>query len=399
MKFVDEAHIQVEAGRGGSGCISFRREKYAPRGGPDGGNGGSGGDIYLQADDDLNTLVDYRYTRRYSAGHGEQGRGGNCTGAQGNDLVLRVPTGTAVVDEEAGELLGDLTTVGQRLLVAKGGRNGVGNHCFKSSTNRTPRTATPGQPGQVRQLKLELKVIADVGLLGMPNAGKSTLIRAVSHARPRVADYPFTTLFPSLGVVRVQQHRSFVMADIPGLIAGASQGAGLGIRFLKHLVRCRVLLHLVDIAPMDGSDPVEAARTIIQELETFSHSLAVRERWLVLNKTDLLPEDACVDRCERLVEALDWKGPVYRISAETQQGIAPLSQAIMTWIEERRSMENEDPEMAHTEALQQKTMEEEARLRIQDYNAKRKAARAAQAEEPCTQEQDEASDTQVLYVP
>jgi GTP-binding protein len=277
MKFVDEASIHVSAGKGGNGCLSFRREKYVERGGPDGGDGGDGGSVYLVADAGLNTMIDYRYQRRYRAGNGEPGRGRNCTGAGGADLELQVPVGTSVLDEETGEILGDLTVPGQRLLVAQGGFHGLGNTRFKSSTNRAPRQTTAGTEGEQRALHLELKILADVGLLGLPNAGKSTFIRAVSAARPRVADYPFTTLVPQLGVVRVDPLRSFVIADIPGLIEGAAEGAGLGIRFLKHLTRNRVLLHLVDVAPMDGSDPAGNATAIRAELQRFSPTLATRE--------------------------------------------------------------------------------------------------------------------------
>ncbi len=270
MKFVDEVSINVYAGKGGNGCLSFRREKYIEKGGPDGGDGGDGGSVIFEADESLNTMVDYRFKRNYRAGDGESGRSRNCTGRSAEDLVLRVPVGTTIIDEDIGEVLGDLSVAGQRLVVAQGGFHGLGNARFKSSTNRAPRQTSPGSEGEVRSLKLELKVLADVGLLGLPNAGKSTLIRAVSAARPKVADYPFTTLVPNLGVVSVEAHRSFVMADIPGLIEGASEGAGLGIRFLKHLTRNRILLHLVDMAPYDGIEPADAALTIVRELERFS---------------------------------------------------------------------------------------------------------------------------------
>ncbi len=378
MKFVDETHIHVEAGKGGNGCVSFRREKFIPNGGPDGGNGGVGGSIYMIADNDLNTLVDFRYTRRYKAQNGKQGRGGNCTGAMGDDMVLRVPVGTTVVDEDTHEVIGDLTEAGQKLLVVKGGHNGIGNTCFKSSTNRAPEIATPGKPGEERNLKLELKVIADVGLLGMPNAGKSTFIRSVSHARPKVADYPFTTLVPNLGVVSIQKYRSFVVADIPGLIEGAAEGAGLGIRFLKHLARCRILLHLVDVAPVDESDPIEAARAIINELEVFSPALAARERWLVLNKMDLIPEDEREALQARIVSELDWEGPVYSISAIGNEGTTRMCQEIMNFIEDRNLQESQDVEFAEAEAEQRERMEEEARLRIQELAEERRARRQAE---------------------
>ena len=400
MKFVDEAHIHVEAGKGGNGCISFRREKYIPKGGPDGGNGGVGGSIFMVADNDLNTLVDYRYTRRYKAKNGEQGRGGQCTGAKGDDTILRVPVGTTIVDEDTQEVIGDLTEVGQKILIAQGGHNGIGNTCFKSSTNRAPRVCTPGKMGEARNLKLELKVIADVGLLGMPNAGKSTFIRSVSHARPKVADYPFTTLVPNLGVVSVQKHRSFVVADIPGLIEGAAEGAGLGIRFLKHLARCRILLHVVDVVPVDGTDPVESAKAIINELEEFSSALYERERWLILNKLDMVPGEQQDELCERIVSELGWEGPVYRISAISSEGTQQLCQNIMTFIEERNLQENSDEDYALAEAEQRERMEEEARIRIQELaevrRAKRQAEKLAALE---AEEDDDDHDVEVLYVP
>lgn len=291
MKFVDEVSIHVKAGDGGNGLMSFRREKFIEKGGPNGGDGGDGGSIYLEADVNLNTLVDYRYTRRFDAQRGENGGSKDCTGAKGDDLILPVPVGTTVIDANTQEIIGDLTEPGQRLMVAQGGWNGLGNTRFKSSTNRAPRQTTPGKPGEARDLKLELKVLADVGLLGLPNAGKSTFIRAVSAAKPKVADYPFTTLVPNLGVVSVGRYKSFVVADIPGLIEGAAEGAGLGIRFLKHLARTRILLHLVDMAPLDESDPADAAEVIVRELGRFSPALTERERWLVLNKMDQILED------------------------------------------------------------------------------------------------------------
>ena len=329
MKFVDEAEILVEAGKGGNGCLSFLREKFIEKGGPDGGDGGDGGSVWLVADEALNTLVDFRFQPRYRAKSGEQGRGRNCTGAAGADLVVRVPVGTSVYAIETDELLGDLLTAGERLLVAQGGKHGLGNTRFKSSTNRAPRQTTHGKPGESRRLLLQLKVVADVGLLGMPNAGKSTLIRSVSSATPKVAEYPFTTLVPNLGVVRVGDENSFVMADIPGLIEGAADGAGLGIRFLKHLARTRILLHLVDIAPLDMSDPVASVRAIINELETFSPTLAKRERWLVLNKIDLMSEEDASILCDDIVSQLDWQGPVFRISAVSGKGTKALCDALM----------------------------------------------------------------------
>jgi GTP-binding protein len=364
MKFVDEASIKVFAGNGGNGCLSFRREKYVAKGGPDGGDGGDGGDVLLEADENLNTMVDYRFVRTYRAENGESGRGRNCTGRSGEDLVLKVPVGTTVIDEDIGEVLGDLSAPGQRLVVAKGGFHGLGNTRFKSSTNRAPRQTTPGTEGEQRSLKLELKVLADVGLLGLPNAGKSTFIRAVSAAKPKVADYPFTTLVPNLGVVKVEAHRSFVVADIPGLIEGASEGAGLGIRFLKHLTRNRILLHLVDVAPFDGSDPAEAARSIVSELERFSPTLAARERWLVLNKCDLLDKDTLQQRRSEVIQALDWSGPVYTISAIRSEGTDALCGDLMRYLEECREREVADPEAAKAERETQSAMQAEARQRI-----------------------------------
>jgi GTP-binding protein len=335
MKFVDEAKLKVQAGNGGRGSTSFRREKFVPLGGPDGGDGGLGGSVYLRAAPGINTLADFRIERTYKAQHGEPGSSNDCTGRGGDDLYIPVPIGTTIVDSETGETLGDLVKEGETLLVARGGKGGWGNQKFKSSTNRAPRQYGPGLPGEKRTLELEMKVIADVGLLGLPNAGKSTLIRAVSAARPKVADYPFTTLHPNLGVVSVGEHRSFVMADIPGLIEGAAEGAGLGIRFLKHLQRTRVLLHLVDIAPLDpDADPVKDARAIVGELKAFSKDLVEKPRWLVLNKIDLLPEDEADERCREIVRRLRWKGPVFRISGATGQGTKELMQAVMRHIEE-----------------------------------------------------------------
>jgi len=336
MKFVDEATIDVKAGDGGNGCVSFRREKYIPFGGPDGGDGGDGGSVYLLADSNLNTLADFRFERRFHAQRGENGRGRNCTGKSGDDCEVRVPVGTLVYEDDTDELMGDLVEEGQRLLVARGGFHGLGNVRYKSSTNRAPRQSKPGTPGEQRTLRLELKLLADVGLLGKPNAGKSTLIRAISAARPKVADYPFTTLYPSLGVVRAGVHRSFVVADIPGLIEGAAEGAGLGVQFLKHLSRTGLLLHLVDVAPLDGSDPVTDVRTIVHELEKFSAELGGRERWLVLNKLDLLPAEERDARCSDIVQRLDWQGPVFQISALSGQGTEALVYAIMEYLESAR---------------------------------------------------------------
>ena len=331
MRFVDEATIKVIAGNGGNGVVSFRREKFIPRGGPDGGDGGDGGSVLLEADGGMNTLVDFRHARKFLAERGANGAGRNRTGKSGDDLVVRVPVGTIVHEDETGELIGDLVRDGQQLVVAKGGFHGLGNTRFKSSTNRTPRQSKPGTPGERRMLHLELKLLADVGLLGMPNAGKSTLIRAVSSARPKVADYPFTTLHPNLGVVSVSASRSFVMADVPGLIEGAAEGAGLGIRFLKHLSRTRLLLHLVDMGPL--GNPVADVRAILNELAGFSPELAGRERWLVLNKVDLLPADERDRICDEVCRDLGWQGPVFRISALSGEGTERLTQAVMGFIE------------------------------------------------------------------
>ncbi|MEI6859943.1 MAG: Obg family GTPase CgtA [Shewanella sp.] len=333
MKFVDEAVIRVEAGDGGSGCVSFRREKYVPDGGPDGGDGGDGGDVFLQADESFNTLIDFQFERFHRAERGKNGRGRDCTGHGGADLVLKVPVGTRAIDEETQESLGDLTAHGQKMLVAKGGFHGLGNTRFKSSTNRAPRQKTLGTDGEVRSLKLELMLLADVGLLGMPNAGKSTFIRSVSRAKPKVADYPFTTLVPNLGVVNPRHGQSFVIADIPGLIEGAADGAGLGVRFLKHLERCRVLLHLIDIEPIDGSDPVESARAIVGELEKHSPKLAEKPRWLVINKIDLLLAEELKERVDHIVKELGWQGEVFTISAYNRQGTEELSLKLIDFID------------------------------------------------------------------
>ena len=334
MKFVDEATIRVQAGNGGHGCLSFRREKFVERGGPDGGDGGDGGSVYLVADNSLNTLADFRVARRFRAESGAGGAGRNMTGRSGSDLDVRVPRGTVVRDIDTGELIGDLTADGQRLKVAEGGKGGLGNTRFKSSTNRAPRKITNGTPGEGRHLSLELKLLADVGLVGMPNAGKSTLIRAMSAAKPKVADYPFTTLHPNLGVVSVGPLQSFVMADIPGLIEGAAEGAGLGHQFLRHLQRTRLLLHLVDIAPIDtDEDPAEVFRAIEQELSKFSADLSGKPRWLVINKIDLLAEDDLAVAADMLLEEIGWTGPVFQVSAETGAGTRELGQAVIRTLE------------------------------------------------------------------
>ena len=335
MKFIDEAVIELHAGKGGDGVASFRREKFVPRGGPDGGDGGRGASIHLVADRNINTLIDYRYARIHRAKNGEKGQGADCYGRSAPDIVLRVPVGTVVSDYETGEVLADLARHEARAVLAQGGRGGLGNLHFKSSTNRAPREFTRGEPGVTRKLKLELKVLADVGLLGMPNAGKSTFIRAISAARPKVADYPFTTLHPNLGVVRVDERRSFVVADIPGLIEGAAEGAGLGHQFLRHLARTRLLLHMVDAAPLEtGADPVKDAKAIIAELKKYDVGLYDKTRWLVLNKADLLPEDGRQKVLAAFVRKLGWKGRTFIISALTGTGCQELIYAVMDHLDE-----------------------------------------------------------------
>jgi len=334
MKFVDEAAIEVIAGNGGNGAVSFRREKYVPRGGPNGGDGGRGGSIYAVADRNINTLIDYRYARIHRAKSGENGRGADQYGRGGADIVLRVPVGTVITDADTGEPVADLAHHEARALLAKGGRGGLGNLHFKSSTNRAPRQSTPGEAGEQRRLKLELRVLADVGLLGMPNAGKSTLIRAISAARPRVADYPFTTLVPNLGVVRIDENRSFVVADIPGLIEGAADGAGLGHRFLRHLQRTRLLLHVIDLAPHDpDADTIADARATVKELKRYDEALFAKPRWLVLNKLDLVPIAEREARIATIVRTLRWKGPVFAISALSGEGCRTLVYAVQTWLQ------------------------------------------------------------------
>ncbi|MBL6750836.1 MAG: GTPase ObgE [Nevskia sp.] len=333
MKFVDEASIRAEAGDGGAGCVSFRRERAIPFGGPDGGDGGDGGSVYAVAEANLNTLADFRFTRVFRAQRGANGTGANCRGHGGADLEVPMPLGTRIFDIDTEELIGELTAPGQRLKLAAGGFHGLGNTRFKSSINRAPRRSTPGSPGEQRDLRLELSLMADVGLLGMPNAGKSTLLSAVSAARPKIADYPFTTLYPQPGVVSVGVSRSFVMVDVPGLIEGAAQGAGLGIRFLKHLQRTRLLLHLVDICPPDGAGIAERVRTINAELAGFGQELAQREQWLVFNKVDLLPPDEAEALCEAALRELDWHGRSYRISAVTHAGLDALCADAMAWVE------------------------------------------------------------------
>ena len=350
MKFVDEATILVVAGDGSNGCVSFRREKYIPRGGPDGGDGGDGGDVYLIADENLNTLIDYRFEKSFRAERGQNGQSRDCTGKRGKDIEVKVPVGTRVIDQGTGETLGDMTRHGQKLMVGKGGWHGLGNTRFKSSVNRSPRQKTMGTPGEKRDLQLELMLLADVGMLGLPNAGKSTFIRAVSAAKPKVADYPFTTLVPSLGVVRMDSEQSFVVADIPGLIEGAADGAGLGIRFLKHLERCRVLLHLIDIDPIDESDPVENARIILGELEKYSEKLFNKPRWLVFNKIDLISEEEAQSRAKAVAEALGWEDKYYLISAASRTGVNELCWDVMSFI-------NANPKEAELEEKQPEKVE------------------------------------------
>lgn len=394
MKFVDEATIKVHAGKGGNGCLSFRREKYIPHGGPDGGDGGDGGSVFLLAKEGLNTLIDFRYTRNFKAQNGQQGTSAECTGKGGDDLVLDVPIGTTVIDMETGDVLGDLTEIDQKLKVAQGGFHGLGNTRYKSSTNRAPRQTSPGKEGDVRELKLELKVLADVGLLGLPNAGKSTFIRSVSAARPKVADYPFTTLIPNLGVVGMSGDKSFVVADIPGLIEGASEGAGLGIRFLKHLTRTRLLLHLVDMMPFDGSTPEHNARVIEKELKTFSSTLSDQDRWLVLNKVDLIPKDEVQDACQKVVTALSWEGPVFYISGLASLGTKSLCATIMDYIDDKRQQEEADPELLVLADHQRQIIQAEARDRIEDLAIMRRQSR----QKSKIDDDEDDYDVEVVYV-
>ena len=404
MKFVDEVSIHVKAGDGGNGMMSFRREKFIEKGGPNGGDGGDGGSIFLEADANLNTLVDYRYTRRFNAKNGEKGGSTDCTGHKGEDLILPVPVGTTVIDANTQEIIGDLTRAGQRLLVVQGGWHGLGNARFKSSTNRAPRQTSPGKPGEARDLKLELKVLADVGLLGLPNAGKSTFIRAVSAAKPKVADYPFTTLVPNLGVVSVGRYKSFVVADIPGLIEGAAEGAGLGIRFLKHLARTRLLLHLVDMAPLDLSDPAEAAETIIHELSKFSPALADRDRWLVLNKSDQILEEERDARMQDVIKRINWTGPVFVISALEREGTEALTQEIMRYLDERTLRIAEEPAYAEALAELDQRIEDEARARLQALDDQRALRRTGVrsvddvSDEEFDDYQDDEDGPEIIYV-
>ena len=348
MKFIDEAKIHVQAGNGGYGIVSFRREKYIPMGGPDGGDGGDGGSVYVIGSIDLNTLSDFRHTRRFVAKNGGRGRSANCTGAKGEDVIIEVPLGTVITTLDHNEVIADVgNNSSDPILIARGGFHGLGNIRYKSSTNRAPRQSSAGSEGERFDLQLEMKVLADVGLLGMPNAGKSTFIRSVSAARPKVADYPFTTLHPNLGVVSVAQHRSFVIADIPGLIEGAADGVGLGVQFLKHLQRTKLLLHIIDVLPMESDDsPVEAAKKILIELQKYDESLFEKTRWLVLNKLDLIAEDEQQAICDEIVKGLKWKGPVYHISAVNRQGVDRLCNDIMIHVEQNAQTEDEPNEDA-----------------------------------------------------
>lgn len=389
MKFIDEALIRVEAGDGGNGCVSFRREKYIPKGGPDGGDGGDGGDVYLVADENLNTLIDYRFEKRFAAERGQNGRSANCTGHRGNDITLRVPVGTRAIDNDTKEVLGDLTKHGAKMLVAKGGYHGLGNTRFKSSVNRAPRQKTNGTPGEKRDLQLELMLLADVGMLGLPNAGKSTFIRAVSAAKPKVADYPFTTLVPSLGVARVDNNRSFVVADIPGLIEHASEGAGLGIRFLKHLERCRVLIHLVDIAPIDESDPAHNIAIIENELTQYSEKLAEKPRWLVFNKIDTMSDEEAQERAQDIAERLGLEEDYYLISAVTGKNVQPLTRDIMDFIE-----------ASPRETEEEKPTSEEVKFKWDDYHQEQLAEHQFDEddwEDDWSEEDDEG--VEIIYKP
>ncbi len=362
MKFVDEARIEVAGGKGGNGVASFRREKFIPKGGPDGGDGGRGGNVYAVADCNINTLIDYRYARKHFAKNGENGRGSDCYGAGGTDIELRMPVGTLVTDSETGELIADLTHHGERYLIARGGKGGLGNLHFKSSTNRAPRQCTPGEEGEHRFLNLELKVLADVGLLGMPNAGKSTFISAVSNARPKVADYPFTTLHPQLGVVRVGPEQSFVVADIPGLIEGAAEGAGLGHLFLRHLSRTKLLLHIIDMAPFDPDvDPVAEAKALVQELKKYDDALYNKPRWIVMNKVDLLDEEVQDEKIDALIDGLELTEDdrVFVISAATREGCEELIAAIAQYVDDERRKENQYVDDIRVDSDEGETLEVE----------------------------------------
>lgn len=403
MRFIDEALISVKAGDGGNGIVSFRREKFVPKGGPDGGDGGRGGDVYVIADDNTNTLVDFRYTRKFEAKRGENGGSKNRSGRGADDIYLHVPVGTTIVDTDTDTVIGDLTQVGQKIRIAKGGDGGFGNARFKTSTNQAPRKAVPGFAGEMKNIKLELKVVADVGLIGLPNAGKSTFIRQVSAARPKVADYPFTTLVPNLGVVDVGTHQSFVMADIPGLIQGASDGAGLGIRFLKHVARTRRLLHIVDIKPIDGSNPADNARIILHELQKFSQSLYELPQILVLNKIDQLTDDEVDGHCQAIVDELGWTGPVFQTSTLTGQGVEEVKFFLMNAIEEEKERETDDPEFAKAQQERFKKLEEEVRhnteIQKEAYRAMRKRQREGTGDDDEDFDDFDDGDVEVVYAP
>lgn len=402
MRFIDEAVIDVKAGDGGNGIVSFRREKFIPKGGPDGGDGGRGGSVYVIADDNTNTLVDYRYTRKFEAKKGDNGSSKNCSGRAADDVYLTVPIGTTIIDTELDVVLGDLTEKGQTLLIAKGGDGGFGNARFKTSTNQAPRKAVSGFAGESKTIKLELKVVADVGLVGLPNAGKSTFIRQVSAARPKVADYPFTTLTPNLGVVDVGTHQSFVMADIPGLIEGASQGAGLGIRFLKHVARTRRLLHLVDVCPIDGSNPVDNAKIIFNELANFSESLAQLPQILVLNKIDQLEESERKAHCDAIVAELGFTGQVFLTSTLTGEGVDAVKYYLMNEIEREKEQEAEDSDFAAAQKLRFERLEQEVRhnteIQKEAYRAMRKRQREGTADDDFDDGDDDGN-VDVVYAP
>ena len=390
MKFIDEASIFVEAGKGGDGCLSFRREKYIPKGGPNGGDGGDGGSVFLIGDAALNTLVDFRFQPRYRAEKGEHGKGKDCAGAKGNSIYLRVPLGTSVFDDETDEYLGDVESADQQMLVARGGFHGLGNTRYKSSTNRAPRQTSPGTPGEVRTLRLELKLIADVGLLGLPNAGKSTLIRSVSAARPKVADYPFTTLGPNLGVVKAGDD-SFVVADIPGLIEGAAEGAGLGVQFLKHLSRTRLLLHLIDVAPVDGSDPGQNYKLIEQEVVRYSDGIAQKNRWLVFTKLDVLSDELADDIISEALTSIEYDGPVFRVSALLGRGTEELIHTVQAYLREQNTIESDESKQAERN--------DQIRQEVHDFSSAQRKIRRDRRQKIVEEGRDDDFDVDVHYEP
>jgi GTP-binding protein len=390
MKFIDEASIFVEAGKGGDGCLSFRREKYIPKGGPNGGDGGDGGSVFLIGDAALNTLVDFRFQPRYRAEKGEHGKGKDCAGAKGNSIYLRVPLGTSVFDDETDEYLGDVESADQQMLVARGGFHGLGNTRYKSSTNRAPRQTSPGTPGEVRTLRLELKLIADVGLLGLPNAGKSTLIRSVSAARPKVADYPFTTLVPNLGVVKAGDD-SFVVADIPGLIEGAAEGAGLGVQFLKHLSRTRLLLHLIDVAPVDGSDPGQNYKLIEQEVVRYSDGIAQKNRWLVFTKLDVLSDELADDIISEALTSIEYDGPVFRVSALLGRGTEELIHTVQAYLREQNTIESDESKQAERN--------DQIRQEVHDFSSAQRKIRRDRRQKMVEEGRDDDFDVDVHYEP